>query len=628
MRQVFPILLAILTAGQISAQTTSDSILIDSTVSEVIFNSSSAWIYVDKASRNSELWRAGSDSVADAMQRLLVHSQDPLDSALHFLKTMDLSRIPVYSGLPVLLDSIELVWINDSTFAIDPQGWNTNLYINEEESYVYPVDFSTLTLSEALLDESGMLDTTLFIADTVLVSVVDTAAARTLEISIHTYSNGTISPPILDPSSGWSAELSDDRSWVNYYVPGTTWIADEDSPFLILSGEHQLDSLQKAITTLLDYTEERDSTLLLINDMYGEKIPYWVTSGKDNSFRLWVKNYNNDSITLWVGNPGTKEISLLLEDDVSFSRLIREEILHLPSFIEPPERTLHKMKLLEPEPIYWDYELSNLLSISQTYLANWTKGGESSFATIIDVMGRATYNNKEAKTQLINVARIKFGTIMTKEAGFSKNNDQFEIDSRYIRNAWGKFGMSASFYMKNQMARGYNYPNDSVIISKFLNPGTITIGLGAEYKPLEKTSINIAPLSYKTTFVLDTAVIDQTKHGIDKDKVARRELGLQIAASNEISPFKDLTMINRVRLFSSYLNKPQNVDVDWELILEQKISWFFSIRLDLHLIYDDDVRFPVLDDNGNEIQLPDGSKKEVAKAQFKEFLGLTLSFKL
>jgi len=208
------------------------------------------------------------------------------------------------------------------------------------------------------------------------------------------------------------------------------------------------------------------------------------------------------------------------------------------------------------------------------------------------------------------------------------NNDRFEVDSKYNLNAWGKIGMSSSFYAKTQLAKGYNYPNDSVTVSKFLNPMTITVGIGAEYKPWEKTTINMAPLSYKTTFVIDTANIDQTRHGIAADKKAKRELGLQVVILNRVEPTKDLTMINKVRLFSNYLYKPQNIDVDWEMILEQKINWFFTIRLNLHLIYDDDVRFPVYDESGDIIKLPDGSNREAAKPQFKEFLGLTLSFNI
>jgi hypothetical protein len=70
------------------------------------------------------------------------------------------------------------------------------------------------------------------------------------------------------------------------------------------------------------------------------------------------------------------------------------------------------------------------------------------------------------------------------------------------------------------------------------------------------------------------------------------------------------------------------VDVDWEMNLEKQISWYFRIRLNLHLIYDDDIRFPVLDAAGQPVLLPDGSKKKVARTQFNQFLGLTLSFRI
>ena len=137
----------------------------------------------------------------------------------------------------------------------------------------------------------------------------------------------------------------------------------------------------------------------------------------------------------------------------------------------------------------------------------------------------------------------------------------------------------------------------------------------------------MAPLSYKNTFVLDTALIDQTKHGIDKDQRIKQELGTQIVLINKISPMEDLSITNRIRLFSNYLNHPENIDIDWEMILDQKINWFFTIRVNLHLIYDDDIHFNQYDSDNQPILLPDGSQKKVAKTQFKEFVGLSLLFK-
>jgi hypothetical protein len=368
----------------------------------------------------------------------------------------------------------------------------------------------------------------------------------------------------------------------------------------MVDGRYQLDSLQYAVNKLLEYTEERDSTMLWISDMSGRKRPFWISSGSEEEYRFWVKNYNNDSVTVWLGNPGSQELRLTLEDDVNFNRLVKEDFEHLPSFVQDPESSLRSMKMLEPIPKYWDFGFLSAFILNQTYLSNWTKGGESSLSAMMDIQLDATYNNKDANTQWINAVRMKFGTIMTQEKGFRKNHDALEINSKFNRNAWGKIGMSASLYMKHQLAKGYNYPNDSIPISKFLNPGTMTLGLGFEYKPAKEITFNVAPLSYKTTFVLDTANINQTLHGIDKNARAKREMGTQIVVSSKVTPFESMEITNNLRLFSNYLKKPQNIDVDWELIV---------------------------DENNQPVLLPDGTEKKVADMQFKEFIGLSLQFK-
>lgn len=90
----------------------------------------------------------------------------------------------------------------------------------------------------------------------------------------------------------------------------------------------------------------------------------------------------------------------------------------------------------------------------------------------------------------------------------------------------------------------------------------------------------------------------------------------------------DLKIENSVRLFSNYLKNPQNVDVDWEINLEKRISWYFTVRMNFHFIYDENILFPVYDSQGDPVTLPDGSQKEVPRLQFKQFLGITMSFSI
>ena len=617
MKRLSFLLLATLMVFKLSAQ--NDSLGIESQ-----FSTPEAWIYMDHVVKTNSFWRSQQDPLRASLERLLDHSTEHFDSIRTKLLREDFSLVEVHVGDPVVTDSTELKWLNDSTFLVDPRGWSSDLYLDEEINLIYPEGIKQ-DLFVLPSDSTELSDTTAAIPDTLVRTIIDTSAIESLGIVMHTYRDNQITPSL--DKEGLTGEMTADRSAVNYYRPGTTWKASEESPFEIVENEYQLDSLQLALTKLLEFTSERDSTLLWVNNIFGKKTPYWLSRGDDEAYRFWVKNYNNDSITLWIGNPGPNEISLLLEEDVRINRLMKEDIHHLPEFVQMPERSLVTVAKLEPDPVFWDYNFSSAFTLNQSYLSNWTKGGESSFSTMLDLLGEATYNNSAANTKWFNSMRINFGTLSTKENGFRKNHDLFEINSKFNRNASGKIGMSASLYMKNQFAKGYNYPNDSVIVSKFLNPGSLTVGLGVEYKPFKNTSINMAPLSYKNTFVLDTAQIDQTKHGIEEGKRTLQEMGTQIVLNNKVSPYKDLTIENRLRLFSSYLNKPQNVDVDWELIMDQKINWFFTIRVNLHLIYDDDVRFPVFDSEGLPILLPDGSEKKVAKTQFKEFIGLSLQFK-
>jgi len=598
---------------------------------EAAFTPESARNYVKIITQSSIVWRSDKALLRSDLERLFDHAVEPFDSVEQRISAFNLDSVGISLEDFLIRDSMELRWLNDSTFILDSVGWNMDLFIQEQQEILYPVDFSELFFADSVPDISEISDSILEQygkPDTVTVTSIDTTALVALDVPMYRYSENRIIPDLDDPVQRRSARITPDSTLLVYTDTLSLWVADTASPFQILAGEHQLDSLKLAVETLLLYTEKRDSTRLVINDMYGGQMPLWLTTGRDDFYRFWVKNDKNDSITLWIGNPRMNEISLLLEDAIDVNRLTREKTDHIPVKIREPDRSLEEMEMLEPDPISWDYEASSAFTFNQTYLSNWVKGGENSLSSMLDITGSATYTNKEAKTQWINEARLKYGTVITEEHGLRKNTDQLEINSQFNKNARGKFDLSAVFYMKNQIARGYKYPNDSVVVSKFLNPASLTVGLGVDYKPFKQTSINLAPLSYKNTFVLDTAQIDQTKHGISEGKRAKQEMGTQIVVKNKISPLEDMTISNSVRLFSNYLNKPQNIDVDWEMILDQKISWFFTVRLNLHMIYDDDIRFTVIDSEGEPVLLPDGSEKKSPKAQFKEFVGLSLLFKL
>ena len=135
-------------------------------------------------------------------------------------------------------------------------------------------------------------------------------------------------------------------------------------------------------------------------------------------------------------------------------------------------------------------------------------------------------------------------------------------------------------------------------------------------------------MSYKLTFVTDTANIDQTKYGVSKDRKSKHEPGINFLFSNTIRPSKNIniSLTNRLLLFTSY-QKPKNIDVDWELTFATRLNWFTELKINTHLIFSDNIKTPVLDKDKNPVLNPDGTEKKTARIQFKEMIGVSLAFR-
>jgi hypothetical protein len=403
-----------------------------------------------------------------------------------------------------------------------------------------------------------------------------------------------------------------------------------DFPFRYLEYPYMSDSLEAAVGSLIGYLEARDSTLVKITDQSGKGPDIWLNSRTDNLVRFWLPDGKGDSVTVWVGSPQRNTLSLRAEEGVQFKKQTWQY-----GYIDPRvnvttarEEDLRKVALSNIKPHYWKFrsELSYLLS--QGVVTNWAKGGEDNIASILDVTSYLNYNNKVTKINSATTVRFALGLQASgKPWDINKNLDFLEINSKIGHKAFGKFDLSGLFQFKTQFLPGYNYPNDTVKVSKFFNPATIIVGYGLDYKPDKNTSINFSPFSYKGTFVPDTATINQTKFGISSDRRSKNELGAYLIVSSKVSLFEKVNMTNRLQLFSNFLSKPQNIDVDWEMITTMNLNWFTELKVNVHLIYDDDTKLPVYDSEDNPVMDINGMQKKAPMLQFKEYLGLSFVFK-
>jgi hypothetical protein len=261
------------------------------------------------------------------------------------------------------------------------------------------------------------------------------------------------------------------------------------------------------------------------------------------------------------------------------------------------------------------------LNLSQTSLTNWAAGGQSSIA----VNGLINLHDQYKKGNELweNYLDLAYGTMKQGSANWWKTDDKISFTSKYGHKAAKNFYIAGLADFKTQFTKGYNYPNDSVMISRFMAPGYLLVALGAEYRPSDNFDFFIAPLTGKFTFVMDQALADSGAFGVKRGENVYSEFGGYARLFAKKNLMENISIQTNLALFSNYLHNPGNIDVNWEVLLSMKVNKFISATISTDMIYDDDIKI-VEDKNDNGIIEP-GEKGP--RLQFKEVLAIGLAYK-
>jgi len=525
---------------------------------------------------NNEIWENPNDPLRHALYRIAWYViNSPVDSTMKYLESYPFNNLN-YSTFPKDTILQQLRSLSDSTME---------------------TQIDTVT-SEQLLNISDSTITQQILAD----SVVGILADSTI---IHI---------------GDSLRL---------YITDTL-----DIPFLEIKEPGIGDSLRYAVNLLIEEIR-KDSMMVWMMNLANDSTNVWVNKKGKSFSRFWLKNEVMDSIGLWVENVGRKGIKLTLDDGVYFKKFSRNKKIDDFKFEEEkPDADLRKITPVVIKPIYWKFGAETGINFTQGYLSNWVKGGESSISALGNFTSFANFTKNKTKWE--NNFRFKYGLMKTGEKGLRKNDDLWEINTKFGQKAFGNLGRKImekhgkeslknwyySFLvsMKSQIAAGYNYPNDSVIVSSFMSPSRLFFALGLDYKPNKTTSILISPITSKSTIVRDTVNIDQTKYGLNPDRKIKSEMGGYMKAKFLLKINDDISLDNKLSLFTNYLKDPQNIDIDWEATLKMRINYYINANISTHLIYDDNIEVPLFNDEGTNI----GSGP---RTQFKELINVGFTFK-
>lgn len=261
------------------------------------------------------------------------------------------------------------------------------------------------------------------------------------------------------------------------------------------------------------------------------------------------------------------------------------------------------------------------LNMAQSSFTNWAAGGQNSVA--LNGLINMTANYRMKKTAWDNTLTIGYGKMVQKgtELGWVKTDDRIDFQSKYGYQASEKWFYSGLMSFKTQMDKGYNYPDTDHKISDLLSPAYLLFSLGMDYKPSDRFSMFLSPLTSKNTIVRDDELSAKGAFGVEPGKNFRGELGAYAnLAFKQDEILKNVNFMTKLDLFTNYLKNPQNIDVSWEALLVLKVNEYISATVNTLLLYDDDILIKIGEDGS-------GTPRLGRRVQFKEVIGVGFTYK-
>lgn len=314
----------------------------------------------------------------------------------------------------------------------------------------------------------------------------------------------------------------------------------------------------------------------------------------------------------------------------SYSQIITQSDKHKKELDASQELCIAIVDKLEKVPVveytapvkpkYWTKGTTTQIGFSQVSLTQWAAGGNGSVA--LNTYLNSFVNYKKNGMIWENRLQLGYGFIQSfTENGYKKSDDKIILDSKWGYEAIKNLYLSAVANFNTQFAPGYK---NSDIVSRFFAPAYFTLGLGIDYKSGNWLSINMAPLTGKLVMVKDPAL--RSLYGNREDQFTKAEFGAQVKIDNKFN-IRKFSMGSTLTLFSDYLDKPQNLVVNWDVSLSGKLSKYISLTVRTNLIYDDDIKFiEKLDSAGNPVLDSDGKAIKIPGVQFKEVVSLSFSY--
>lgn len=228
----------------------------------------------------------------------------------------------------------------------------------------------------------------------------------------------------------------------------------------------------------------------------------------------------------------------------------------------------------------------SLLFNQAAFNKEWTGGGTNNYGGNLTLNYDANY--RKGNWTWDNKFLFDYGLNKIDGEDSKKTNDRLAFSSLVGKQASETWYYSFFLNFQTQLTKGYKYAgNTKTELTDFMAPGYLSFGPGMLWKKSDNFKVNIAPATGRLVLTSKHFTKDAAHFGVEKGKTSRFEFGAALSAFARVNLVENVTLENTLALYSNYLDKPQNIDLDYTLNLVMKVNDYLSANLVFQAIYDD-----------------------------------------
>jgi hypothetical protein len=235
----------------------------------------------------------------------------------------------------------------------------------------------------------------------------------------------------------------------------------------------------------------------------------------------------------------------------------------------------------------WKRQAAGMLSLSQAYYDNWTKGGTDALAYELNLGGSAVYDQE--KYEWATKARAVYGRTKVGSLASRKSLDEADLESIYTYKLAVMVNPFASVTGQTQFMPGFVYPDDTtrVRVSEFFNPAYFTQTLGVGITPYKGLKERLGA-SMKQTLYSENYKLAADNASTEKVDGFKQEYGATSITEYELQLMENIKGSTRLEVFANFKGWDET-DARWSNQIAAKVNSLISVNFEYEMLYDKDL---------------------------------------